>query len=230
LPRVQTDWQMPTPTDATMTRRLLIVEDEPTMAELLRDTLASESYEIWVAHSAAEAATITPAYDPDITIVDVDLARGANGVDLAFILTRQHPGIAILLLTHHHDLRSVGFEPGDLPENCGFLRKDAVMSKAEILNAIDALVGSAVDDIRQDVDPARPFSDLNQTQIEVLRMVAQGYTNQEIASRRTTSIRAVEQVINAVFLALGIDPANGINPRVAAARHFVSASGTPHRI
>jgi DNA-binding NarL/FixJ family response regulator len=214
----------------TMTRRLLIVEDEPMVAGLLKDTLTSSGFDIRVAHSAAEAATATRGFDPDVAIVDINLGRGANGVDLAFILSQQHPGIAILLLTQHPDLRTAGFEQDDLPKGCGFLRKDAVVSKDDILGAISALIDSDVSDIRQDSDPERPLAELTVTQVEVLRMVAQGYTNQEIARRRNTSTRAVEQVLNAVFLTLGVDPTDGINPRVEAVRRFISAAGTPDRI
>jgi two-component system, NarL family, nitrate/nitrite response regulator NarL len=214
----------------TTIRRLLIVEDEPMVAGLLKDSLASSGFDIRVAHSAAEAAEATRGFDPDVAILDINLGRGASGVDLAFILSRQHPGIAILLLTQHPDLRTAGFEAGDLPESCGFLRKDSVVSKDDILQAINALVDSTSSDIRDDADPVRPLVDLTATQVEVLRMVAQGYTNHEIARRRNTSTRAVEQVLNAVFLTLGVDSAEGINPRVEVVRRFISAAGTPDRI
>lgn len=200
------------------------------VAALLRDTLATDGLDIRVAHSAAEAAQATRGFDPDIAIVDINLGRGTNGVDLAFILSKQHPGIAILLLTQHPDLRTAGFEQNDLPPNTGFLRKDAVVSKDDILNAIDALIVSEEHRVRQDTNPDRPLGNLTHTQVEVLRMVAQGFTNQEIAKRRNTSTRAVEQVLNAVFLTLGIDPAGGINPRVEAVRRFIQAAGTPDRI
>lgn len=213
----------------TMQRNLLIVEDEPMVAALLHDTLVGEGFDIRVAHSAAEAAVVTRSFDPDIAILDINLGRGANGVDLAFILSKQHPGIALLLLTQHPDLRTAGFELHDLPVGCGFLRKDAVTSKASILDAIAALVTDAHARVRQDADPSRPLAALTATQVEVLRMVAQGYTNQAIATKRNTSMRAVEQVLNAVFLALGIDTSEGVNPRVEAVRMFISAAGTPER-
>lgn len=217
-------------TNVKVAPRLLIVEDEPMVAGLLQESLITEGYEIRVAHSAAEATALTKTYDPDIAILDINLGVGATGVDLAFILNKQHPGIAILLLTQHPDLRTAGFDSNELPEGCGFLRKDAVLSKADILNAINALVDSNQGRFRQDSDPQRPLGNLTTTQVEVLRMVAQGYTNQEIANRRHTSTRAVEQVLNAVFLALGIETTEGINPRVEAVRRFISAAGTPDRI
>jgi DNA-binding NarL/FixJ family response regulator len=210
-------------------RKLLLVEDEPMVAGLLRDSLIPEGFEVEVAHSAAKAAVIARRFDPDIAIVDINLGRGANGVDLAFILSQQHPGIAILLLTQHPDLRTAGFEATDIPVGTGFLRKDAVLNKEVILAALADLVADQAGKVRQDADPERPLAGLTLTQIEVLRMVAQGYTNQEIARRRSTSLRAVEQVLNAVFAALSIDSATGINPRVEAVRRFISAAGTPDR-
>lgn len=211
-------------------RKLLVVEDEPMVAALLQEMLSHEGFEMRVAHSANDAVSITKEFDPDVAILDINLGRGANGVDLAFILSRQHPGIALLLLTQHPDLRTAGFDEKDLPPGCGFLRKDAVVSTRSILDAVEALISSSSDEIRGDVDPSRPLGNLTQTQVEVLRMVSQGYTNQEIANRRNTSTRAVEQVLNAVFLALGIDTDGGINPRVEAVRRFIAAAGTPNRI
>ena len=211
-------------------RRLLVVEDEPMVAALLQEMLSHEGFEMQVAHSANDALAITKDFDPEVAILDINLGRGANGVDLAFILSKQHPGIALLLLTQHPDLRTAGFDEKDLPTGCGFLRKDAVVSTRSIVEAIEALISSNRDEIRGDVDPSRPLGNLTQTQVEVLRMVSQGYTNQEIANRRNTSTRAVEQVLNAVFLALGIDTDGGINPRVEAVRRFIAAAGTPNRI
>lgn len=210
-------------------RRLLIVEDEPMVAGLLRESLSTEGFAIEIADSAAKATAIAKKQDPDVAIVDINLGRGTNGVDLAYILSQQHPGIAILLLTQHPDLRTAGFEMSDLPAGTGFLRKDAVISKVNILQALSEIIADNAKEVRQDADPARPLAKLTLTQIEVLRLVAQGYTNQEVAKRRNTSIRAVEQVLNAIFQTLGIDSDSGINPRVEAVRQFISAAGTPDR-
>lgn len=200
------------------------------VAALLNDSLASEGFEIRTAASAAEASRVTRGFDPDIAILDINLGHGMNGIDLAYVLSRQHPGIAILMLTQHPDLRTAGFEPSDLPPGAGFLRKDAVRGRADIMKALEALVADRATFVRQDADPSRPLANLTPTQVEVLRMVAQGYTNQEIARRRNTSTRAVEGVLNAVFLALGISNTEGINQRVEAVRLFVSAAGTPDRL
>lgn len=209
-------------------RNLLIVEDEPLVAGLLRGALAENDFTIEVAHSSRAATEITRNFDPDIALVDINLGRGANGIDLAFILNKQHPGIAILLLTQHPDLRTAGFDENDLPRGCGFLRKDEVRSTEDILYAISALV-QANKDVRQDSAKARPLARLTNKQIEVLRMVAQGYTNAEIARRRETSVRAVERMLTSIFILLELNDLPEINPRVEAARVFIEIAGTPDR-
>ena len=73
------------------------------------------------------------------------------------------------------------------------------------------------------------IGELTKTQSEVLRMVAQGYTNSEIAARRETSVSAVEQLLNAIFRGLGIINSSQINPRAEAMRIYISEAGLPHR-
>lgn len=209
-------------------RRLLIVEDEPLVAALLQEALTSAGFDVQAAHSALEATNVARAFDPDIAVLDINLGAGANGVDLAFILHNQYPGIALVLLTRHPDLRTAGFSKDDVPAGCGFIRKDMITDSKHIVSAIEEVVASQ-SRVRQDVDPSRPLSNLTTAQVDVLRMVAQGYTNAEIARRRHTSVRAVEQLLNAVFIALHIEVEGAVNPRVEAVRRFIAAAGTPER-
>lgn len=214
---------------ADKVRNLLIVEDEPLVAGLLRDSLSEHQFSIEVAHSASAATDITRRFDPDIALIDINLGRGTNGVDLAYILNKQHPGIAILLLTQHPDLRTAGFKESDVPPGCAFLRKDEVRSKSDILEAITSHVQS-LEGVRQDSDTTRPLSNLTNKQIDVLRMVALGYTNAEIARRRETSLRAVERMLTTIFVILGINELPEVNPRVEAARIFIAVAGNPDRM
>lgn len=198
------------------------------VAALLQETLEAAGFEILVAYSALEAKSSAKKFDPDVAILDINLGAGPSGVDLAFLLHESYPGIALALLTKHPDLRTAGFDKNDVPPGCGFIRKDMVTNSQHIVEAIESIVASK-DHFREDSDPSRPLSNLTATQIEALRLVSQGYTNAEIAKRRNTSVRAVEQLLAAVFSNLLIDVDGPINPRVEAVRRFISAAGTPER-
>ena len=209
-------------------RRLLLVEDEPMVAALLQETLEAAGYEVLTAYSALEAKSKAKEFDPDIAILDINLGGGPSGVDLSFLLHKSYPGIALALLTKHPDLRTAGFNKEDVPPGCGFIRKDMVTNSQHILEAIESVIASQ-EGFRQDRDPSGPLGNLTSTQVKALRLVAQGYTNAEIAKRRNTSVRAVEQLLATVFTNLEIDVEGPINPRVEAVRKFISAAGTPER-
>jgi DNA-binding NarL/FixJ family response regulator len=209
-------------------RKLLLVEDEHLVSSLLASALRSAGFEVATADSAIEASKVATKFDPDIAVLDINLGHGASGVELAYILERKFPGIALVLLTKHPDLRTAGYAIEDLPLGCGFIRKDLIEDSEAVVEAIELVIRNQ-SGLRQDDDPARPLGELTANQVEVLRLVSQGYTNQAIASQRQTSVRAVEQVLKSIYSNLGIDVEGEINPRVEAVRQFISAAGTPDR-
>jgi DNA-binding NarL/FixJ family response regulator len=211
-----------------LSRRVLVVEDEQLVSALLEQTLQSVDFVTSRAQNAVEAKRQIGIFDPDIALLDIDLGPGANGIDVAHILAKQHPDIAILFLTKFPDLRSAGLKLEDLPPGCGFLRKELVGNTEYLVNAIDSVLGERPK-VRDDLRPDRPLSALPKNQIEALRLLASGYTNAEIARRRDTSVSSVEQLLNTTFKNLGIQATDDINPRIEAVRIFIQAAGIPNR-
>lgn len=205
-----------------------MVEDEHLVANLLKEILEKEGFEVQIASDAISALTIAKKFDPDIAILDINLGEGPSGVELAFVLDKMQPGIALLILTKHPDLRTAGYAPEDLPKDCGFLRKDLIGDSAGFVQAIEDVI-SGKTKVRQDQDPDRPLGDLSSHQIEILRLAASGLTNAAIARQRNTSSRAVEQALKSIYQSLNIETDGDLNPRVEAVRRFVSVTGVPKR-
>ena len=181
--------------DPQWNRRLLIVEDEPLTARLLRDALEGLDFEVAVAESVPEARTALADFDPDVALVDLVLGGGPSGVDLAHVIHRKHPGVGILILTRYPDLASAGFPDDALPPGAGFVRKDLVEDSRHIVAAINEVLSERPDVVRHDTDSDRPLAILSPAQLEVLRMVAQGYDNDSIARQRGCSRSSVENLI-----------------------------------
>jgi len=59
---------------------------------------------------------------------------------------------------------------------------------------------------------------VSETQGEILRLMAEGYTNQAIAKRRGTSLRATEALVQRTFASLGLKSDDEFNPRILAVR------------
>ena len=209
-------------------RSVLVVEDEALVRSLLVLTLESAGFTAKGAANAVEAVRLLKTFDPDVALLDLDLGPGANGMDLLHIINKQSAGTATLFLTKFPDARSAGMadKSGATPQ--GFLRKELVGNSDYLISAIEAVLANRKD-VRHDRNPDRPLAGLTSNQVGVLRMLAQGYTNAEIAKRRGKTVSSVEQLLNSTFKALGVDNNKDINPRIEAVRIFIQSAGIPVR-
>jgi DNA-binding NtrC family response regulator len=81
-------------------RRILIVDDEASVADTLRLVLSSRRYEVRTVYSAEEAIEILAEWQPDLAMIDVMLPK-MNGIELAGIIAGNYPGCRLLLISGH---------------------------------------------------------------------------------------------------------------------------------
>jgi len=79
---------------------ILLVEDEEVLRRSLAKTLAREGHELRTAESAEEALGLLSEGLPDLLITDHRLP-GMTGHDLLLRVTRDHPGVGVVLITAH---------------------------------------------------------------------------------------------------------------------------------
>jgi DNA-binding NarL/FixJ family response regulator len=212
---------------STFARRVLIVEDEPLFASLVLEVLEREGFVVSVTDNVATARSLITKWDPDLVLLDVALGAGPPGTQLAYYVGKKHPGIAILFLTRHPDIATAGIDPALVPAESGFLRKDQVADSAYLLDAIDKVLTNKADQVRHSFANGSPLAVLTPTQLEVLKMVAQGLNNQAIANRRKITVRSVEKNLHSIFSALGLSGDDDTNLRVRAAITYVTHAGPP---
>ena len=211
-------------------RRLLVVEDEPLMASLLAQALSAAGFEAAVSADVLSARACIRDFDPDAVLLDVNLGDGPSGLDLAHVLHEQRPDIAIVVLTKYPDPRIGGMAAADLPPNCGFLRKDRVKDTEYLIEAINAVLSDQPTVARQALQESGPLGQLTGRQLDILRLISMGYTNDYIARLKGASTSTVERWSVEIFKALGIDTRGVVNPRVEAVRQFIAAAGVPDRL
>ncbi len=207
-------------------RSVLVVDESNLFRELLVSRLSHSSFSAYGAGSPTEAWEVFKAVDPDALIVDVNLTAKTNGITLAEEMLTHSPGIGLIFLTNVGHPRIVSPETSDIPAGAGYMHKAAVRHTENVLNAVDAVLREDTARIpRHDIDYANLWGQLSTTQIDVLRLVADGLSNQEIAAARGTQIRAVEALISRTFDQLDAHgPARQGNRRVLAARHYLLAA------
>ncbi len=81
------------------TKKILIVDDEPAITDLVGLILSVEGYECCAANSGEEALRRMEQWQPDLVISDVMMPPGMNGVELAKRITDYYPGCAVLLFS-----------------------------------------------------------------------------------------------------------------------------------
>jgi len=72
-----------------------------------------------------------------------------------------------------------------------------------------------------------PLSALSDAQLTVLRLLAEGWSNAEIAQRRSITLRSTERLVSRTFTTLGLGDDSSVNARVAAVRMYVRVFGVP---
>lgn len=208
-------------------RTLLLVEDHAITRGLLKESLEVAGFRVVALASAREAIKAFDRVDPDGLVVDIDLGDRPSGVDLAVILRAQAPYLGVVFLTNYPSIEQVegGFQP---PLGSGFLHKGTIEDSAALVSAIEASLDDESRPVTVTADlPNSPFGGLSAQQVAVLRLIAEGCSNAEIAARRGITLRSAERLVSRTFTALGIDDDARVNPRVAATRMYVRAFGVP---
>jgi DNA-binding NarL/FixJ family response regulator len=205
---------------ANFARRVLVVDDEPIIRTLLGERLAEFGFETFTAPDALFAKRVVLKEDPDALVVDLDLGDGPSGTELIAALSAMNPALGFVLLTNYtptaSELRSA--------KNIEYLNKREVADVAAIVSALDRVL--------QDQGAASmpqpgesKLAQLTKGQLEVLGMLAKGMSNSEIALKRGVGLRAVEQTIHRIYMALDLGKKGDISTRVAAARIYSSEMG-----
>jgi DNA-binding response OmpR family regulator len=82
--------------------RVLVVDDEPQVAGMLRDALVEAGYVVKTAVTGREALGLMPAFRPDVVLLDV-MMPGVKGDEVLAQLRRDHPRVPVVMVTANQD-------------------------------------------------------------------------------------------------------------------------------
>lgn len=123
-----------------MSRKVLLIEDEPNIAEAIRFLLTREGWQVETHGDGSDAVTVIRNAQPDLVILDVMLP-GKNGMDILRDLREldELQGLPVLMLTARGQSRD-----REMAENAGVSRfMTKPFSNAEVLNAVRDLHAQA---------------------------------------------------------------------------------------
>ena len=202
-------------TDLAAMPRILVVDDHPLYREGMMGALRAElgGVEVVGAGTAEEGLEVLAA-DPEVDLVLIDLRLpGMDGLSALAAYAARFPAVARLLVSGADEAALVrrAFAAGA----SGFLPKS--MSVAEVSAAIrQVLAGGVYVPGASTAPPAGPGAQLSLRQLEVLRLLGEGYTNKQIARALDITERTAKAHVAAIFEALAVD--NRTQAVVAAQR------------
>lgn len=215
-----------------MGTRLIIVEDEPLFREMLREALQNQpGIAVVGVFDSPDSETLARILELQTTVavLDIEFPGGGNGIRLGRELRRRQPDIGILLLSHHADPEYLKSIPSDEWAGWSYLLKQSVASVDILTRAIRGcqervtVLDPALTAVGQRTN-AQGLPEMSPRQQQILALIVQGYSNRAISKELAISLKSVENQINLLYQAIGIDAAESTsNPRVLAVRAFLGA-------
>lgn len=206
--------------------RVMIADDAVLFREGLARVLTDAGFE--VAAQAGDATTLLAEVrrdPPDAVVLDIRMppTHTTEGLDAAQTLHDHHPSVGVLVLSAHvephYALQLI--ESG--AQGAGYLLKERVADLDELTDAVRRVAagGLVIDPsvVAQLVGRKRtrnPLDELTERERDVLKVMAEGRSNQAICQRLFLSPKTVEAYVRSVFTKLGLHQGADDNRRVLA--------------
>lgn len=192
-------------TERTNTIRVLIVDDHPVVRLGLRTMLESEDNisVTGMAGSAKEALAEVQRLRPDVVLMDLRMPE-MEGAEAIAELRRIQPDIRILVLTNYEADEDIfrALQAGAM----GYLIKST--PQEEIVKAVEMVHENkrcVPPNIAQRLLETIGREELSQRELEVLKLVASGLTNKEVAQRLFISDKTARNHVASCLVKLGVD-------------------------
>lgn len=218
--------------------RLVLGEDNVILIRGLTD-LIGEFPDIDLVEVARDRDTLIAAvarHEPDVLVTDLRMppTQSDEGLQVIRRARSAQPGLGVILLSQFADPAVADALLATGERGTGYLLKDRLADPRELVSAIGLVAdgGTAIDSalvqaLLQRVTPdADPLAALTRSERDVLRLIAEGLSNEGIAGRLSIGLSAVEKHASSIFRKLPLDGDEPTNRRVRATLFYL-AHATP---
>ena len=202
---------------------LVIVEDDTYTRSLLKTSLTSIGFSILASGSTArEGLAPFEEVKVDVALLDLDLGKGPNGKDVAYKMREMQPNVGLILITSFTEYRAVGASSRSFPIGMRHLRKSDISDISQLVKVILETKARPLTRVPRSPVERGPLTD---KQIDVLRYINQGLSNQEIARQMDVTVGAIEKSISRINNVLGFENNSSLNARTLLIKYFAKLTG-----
>jgi DNA-binding NarL/FixJ family response regulator len=161
--------------------------------------------------------------------MDIEMPGKLDGIEAALVIKRERLETGVVILSAHRDRRYVTSLPLEASRGWAYLLKQSVPNVETVVRAISGCkAGMVVLDpaviASLQPKPDSPVARLTPRQLEVLRLLAQGYKNAAIAEKLMLSEKTIETYLGAVYRELNLSHEKDIHARVKATLLYLEGS------
>jgi DNA-binding NarL/FixJ family response regulator len=215
--------------------RLVIADDSAVVRDGLQHALQAHGHEVVAAVvDGGQLLESVQRQQPDVALVDIRMppTHSTEGLDAAAAIRTTTPGVAVLVLSQFVDADYALALLRDSPARSGYLLKDRITELATLLDAIERVArGETVLDpelvhllLHRPATESR-LAELSERERTVLALLAEGLSDQAIATRLWLSQKTVETHVRHILAKLALPPDADHNRRVLAVLTFLRAQG-----
>ena len=196
--------------------RIVIVDDHPLVREGLRKVLELDQ-DLLVVDEAGDgqgAINMTRSLRPNVVLMDINMP-GTNGIEATRVIKRELPSIGVIALTIHDEEEYVlelvragvsGYVLKDIPPSKLIETiKTVARGHSVIDSSITNKVLGEINRLSRHRRVREDWETLTDREMDVLKLMAQGCSNKEIAKKLTISEKTVKNHITNIFRKLQVD-------------------------
>ena len=204
-----------------MNIRVLVADDHAIVREGLGTMLSNQPdmTVVGLATHGRDAIRMVDEYQPDVAVMDISMPE-LNGIDAISQILPRHPNIKVIVLSIHETKPYVyralkaGARGYLLKETAGLEVVDAVRAVYSGERYLSQRISDLVTDISfhrlEGSKEVSPLEQLSPREREILQLVAEGKTSQEIAERLALSSKTVDTYRSRLMRKIGVEDMAGL--------------------
>jgi DNA-binding NarL/FixJ family response regulator len=191
--------------------RVLLADDHAVLREATAELVDHQPDMVVVgqAGTGEETVRLTRELRPDVVVMDIAMPRG-NGLEATRSIVSELPDTRVLVLTAHEDRDHVipllgAGAIGYLPKTVGLTELlDAIRAASRGESILPPAIASVVVRHLSGTEEQTPEIALTAREMEVLSLVSQGLSNQQVARKLNLSVRTIEAHLTHIYNKLGV--------------------------